>query len=711
MGERYLCFEGKSALFGIFPVTFMIFCAAASVSRAFRVDKIFIQSSASQLRSFSIASKSPVFWSRGLLHRHDTSRMYPPDRIRRRMYLEGSLVEKSVWWSYEQCITELMFRERVVGKLRPREMGAVQDYLLLNRPLVETYSVDGLPETAKVNALFRQVTTEQKENFCNISGFSEGQYAYLTRCICYVADFCAKEQSAEPALVAWHKLKEVGFVPRENTISTYMYVLSLSPEAQEACWEVASFHDFMFKPNEKTITIRIKSLVARGDAPAAERLLGSLPCKGDRSEWKRLRTFTPILSYYCETGRMGAALRLFRQMKRSDGVFFDAETYGQLVASLARRGWFRVDAHSIDSIVDCGFSVGPALFDEVSTEMADDLLELSEAAVSEIASGFADGHVRRSDPKVTINNARQMNCGDVEKARSNDNLIGRVVVNSTTALCPQTGATLRLMELTELQRLKVHDTLLKMAAAQHEDFGAKLRCAGKSDEARDGQFAINELSKFSSWLHDRDFSAVIDGPNVAFFGHGSFHYSQIKLVVDKLLSFGENPLVIMPEKYAMPKFWLAGLGLTQDLTVSELEIMQSLVDNGKMYIVPSGCLDDYYWMLASVANQNGEVSSVRKSQLPGLRPLLVTNDQMRDHRLSLLEPRLFRRWMSCHVVNYDIRSYVNDEGDSRQVQFYPADVFSREIQGNQAKNHTGLAWHFPVSEWPEFDRFCVAIRR
>ena len=139
-----------------------------------------------------------------------------------------------------------------------------------------------------------------------------------------------------------------------------------------------------------------------------------------------------------------------------------------------------------------------------------------------------------------------------------------------------------------------------------------------------------------------------------------------------------------------------------------------------MYVVPSQCLDDYYWMLASVTNQTNakqqdglHVSATDEAgRFPGLRPMLVTNDQMRDHKLDLLEPREFRRWCSCHIVNYKISAFVKDEWEkNREVVFHPADFFSREIQGNVHERGNGLVWQFPVTGWEEPDRLCIWINQ
>mmetsp|Transcript_48357 Transcript_48357/g.139083 ORF Transcript_48357/g.139083 Transcript_48357/m.139083 type:complete len:133 (-) Transcript_48357:2013-2411(-) len=124
-------------------------------------------------------------------------------------------------------------------------------------------------------------------------------------------------------------------------------------------------------------------------------------------------------------------------------------------------------------------------------------------------------------------------------------------------------------------------------------------------------------------------------------------------------------------------------------------------------------------MLASVSNQTvaRDTEDLRvapentEGRLPGLRPMLITNDQMRDHKLDLLEPREFRRWRSCHIVSYDITPFEKNEWeDKRIVELSPADFFSREIQGNLHGNGKTTVWHFPVSEWEEPGaRFCIWI--
>lgn len=665
------------------------------------------------------------------------------------------------WLLYTKLMTDVMQRDRVIGKkICLHEIRAVQEYLLQNCALIGLPSPPSLSTadygTDENHATFRNRVEQHKNVFLKHVKFTLAAHDYCGRCLVYLADFCAKKQLPVPCVPAWHKVRECGFAPRDNAVSTYLYVLAMPDDApagvnglddaknqlriqqQEACLDVAIFHDLLYAPSEKAVTLRIKALIAKGEVKAAEQILALLPDKkgvtaGENSgpslsTGKRLRTYVPILQQYCDSGDVMSALRLYREMKIADGVYLNAETYAMVIAAAARHGWFRTLLEQPEAIKSCdlkqhGFvaSSGPALFDELATQMASDILELDESSSNTIVDGFNKGFATEST--------------DADKPSRL--FVGRVSVNDTTAVCPVSGAKLRLFTLPDDQRRNVHDTLLQMASSQHEEYGEKLLArrqgksgstiSGSSLEARDGKYAFTELFRFSEWLRLRDgvpFTAFIDGPNVAYYGHGDVHWKQVQLVVDKLEEMGETPLVIMPQKYVAPKFWLSSVGFTQELSVHDLATINKLVDSKKMYVVPTACLDDYYWMISSVAKQRQNLgqhvtSDNNSGRLPGQRPILVTNDQMRDHRLSLLEPRLFRRWKSCHIVNYDIQ--MNEKNyfvkrsekngwEERQVTLFAADFFSREIQGNAAAHFdNSTAWHFPVSEWPESDRLCVTI--
>lgn len=653
---------------------------------------------------------------------------------------EKGLFEAPLWDMYESTLRTVIESRRVRRNTKDEEEldPIIMDCLLANRAFLPPPPLCCFPneKSGAAHDDFRHIMSEQKQHFLNQTGWTEANYNFAMRTLTYMGDYCAKTQSPGPLLVAWHKLKEAGMVPRENCISTYLYVLSLwnqnnqttSLEQEDISEEVAIFHDLLYEPNEKTATLRIKYLIANGDATGAEELLNAMSKKSSASgDWTKLRTYVPILALYCSNGDVSSALRLFKQMRNSSGVIFEPETYALLIGTLAEKGYFRRGCDDVPGAAALGFLAlsGPRLLDELAAEMAEDILEINDDSARILYNAFATGFRETEEGRhLHPLSANEQLLPDSNFAANDELVIGRVPVDENTAICPRTHAKLRLLRLEEEQRKEVHDTLLEMAAAQYDEFREKLesRFKNRMEDMEGSDFAVRELSRFSSWLDEREgepFTAIVDGPNVAYFGHSDVRYSQVKSVVKELEKMNEQPLVVMPQKYVAPKFHL-GLGYIQELGEKDLLVMNELIESERLYIVPSRCLDDYYWMLASVSNQTraraGADMTVstndRDGRLPGLRPLLLTNDQMRDHKLEILEPRLFRRWCSCHIVNYNLTDVGENEWEEGEIQLYPADFFSREIQGNPTPNsNNATAWHLPVSEWEDNHRLCIRIPR
>ena len=70
--------------------------------------------------------------------------------------------------------------------------------------------------------------------------------------------------------------------------------------------EVATFHDLLYEPTEKSISLRVKGLVRRGEVAEAEALLLSM----SKSSFKmlRLQTYLRVLQGYCAKGDCEAAV-------------------------------------------------------------------------------------------------------------------------------------------------------------------------------------------------------------------------------------------------------------------------------------------------------------------------------------------------------------------------------------------------------------------
>eukprot|EP00980_Cylindrotheca_fusiformis_P017892 scaffold5682_cov140-Cylindrotheca_fusiformis.AAC.3 len=613
--------------------------------------------------------------------------------------------DDDMWTEYESAAAEVFESKRALKKEKLENLKEARNALLSRDRL------RSIPSPRRDGEATKEYLAGQKARYMEHYKLTSAQFSYVTRCLVYLGDFCAKQKRAAGIRVAWEKMKESGMLPRENAISTYMYILGIDDVYSDALVEVATFHDSLFPPNEKTITLRIKSLIGRDEVEEAEKLLSSLSDEKDGVGFKKLRTFLPILEHYCTSGDANSILRIFRQMRNSPCVIFDADSYALIIGSLAELGCFCVGAKAIDEAATAGFTAthGPTLFDEIASEMADDILELTEPAARRLLSSFTRGF---SLENLVIDCEIPEMQSDDESSDSPVKL-GRVEIDTTTALCPGTGTKLRLIALDEYQRQHVHDTLIKMAGIQFVEF-----TKGRKKPMEENM-GVEELTLFSNWLDTREgkaFTVVVDGPNVGFHGSGSFHYSQLMHVVRELERMGETPLVTMPSKYIGPTFKLR-CGQRQYLSDKDLAFIDSLMEKERIYVVPSLCLDDYYWMLASVSNQtmSRQMSGLeveacdQAGRFPGLRPMLVTNDQMRDHKLDLLTAREFRRWSSCHIVNYEVPKVEQGEWEDRHVKFFPADFFSREIQGNTNGIVDGTVWHFPVTEWGESSRFCIAI--
>ncbi|KAJ8602932.1 hypothetical protein CTAYLR_001506 [Chrysophaeum taylorii] len=205
---------------------------------------------------------------------------------------------------------------------------------------------------------------------------------------------------------------------------------------------------------------------------------------------------------------------------------------------------------------------------------------------------------------------------------------------------------------------------------------------------------LDELVKFVAWLDDHPtFTAVVDGPNVAYFNQnydgGGFNVSQLGSVVSSLERNGHVVLVVMPAKYCerhvpnhakQPRTTrMRASSPRQELSDADREILASWAAAGSLYAVPRGCHDDMYWMVATVA---------------GAAPIAVTNDRIRDHWHKLVGEREYRRWQSAKVANFGIEIMNNDTRDvAVHLRFPP--TLARQIHATLLPDPPATAWHIP----------------
>ena len=323
-------------------------------------------------------------------------------------------------------------------------------------------------------------------------------------------------------------MKELGLVPRQNTVSAYLFVLSTAAgrdndlvysaehagsNKSEIMGEVANLHDILYQPTENTIALRIKALISNGEPSAAEELLKLFPIvekekkkknKKKNSGELKLRTCLPILEFYCDKGKISDTLRFYKIMRESPAVYFEGETYTMVICAIAEKGYFREDSLPITDACDLGYSpgFGAKLLDQILSDTADDIFDLTASLAVQIRNslvvGFGGLDVSRNlwkvPPDCTL-------LPMLEEADENELLACRVTI-SNSALCPRTNAKLRLIMLAKEERKRVHDSLVDMANADFDVYNSKLADKLQNpniDQYEEG-FSGKELEKFTTWL-------------------------------------------------------------------------------------------------------------------------------------------------------------------------------------------------------------------
>lgn len=655
------------------------------------------------------------------------------------------------------------FADPVIAWLQSEEPAIPQDLPMFQQALQK--GVQPLDPSNKASHVFESAgdTHRQRKRFLEKMEWDDKQYKMAQGVLVQITNLCAKNARGQPIEVIWEKIKEAGISDKKilhnmlyvsATFSTgnrrkrakYGQLAGLSildvldaespsdgsgdgqqddEELVDMSDEIAIYHDMLHSPTEQSINIRVRLLVSQGNAKEAERLLN------DHSDGEiRLRAYTPILRLYLEQGDVSSGLQLYKRMKSLPLVHFDAETYVHLIAGMAENGVLSPSAKPITGAKDLGYSTGcgPRFFNELVAEMAQEVVEISSSSAQRLYNAIVKGF-----PRAGLEKSQSLSPLKVltEPADEDELIASRVSIKPATGECRRSGTILRLINLSEDQREKLRKSVLTLSRTEQMKFEEQNRMG--SDRRRDRRSDVradDKLDEFYMVLDKREgepFTAVVDGPNVGYymqnFEDGRFSYHQIKFVVDSLESRGERALVVLPRKYCLDSFFITiGSGggsegvRKQFLAPDEIAIRDNLINSGKVYVVPPGLLDDFYWILASVS---GQTTSRKGKNLyvppkdpsgrwPGTRPLIITNDQMSDHKLEMMEPMSFRRWYANCIVNYNFGAFVGGECAYSEMGFSNADFFSREIQGNTSGKNSSV-WHFPLSDMGDDDWFCVRI--
>ncbi|KAG5466558.1 hypothetical protein LSCM4_01710 [Leishmania orientalis] len=275
---------------------------------------------------------------------------------------------------------------------------------------------------------------------------------------------------------------------------------------------------------------------------------------------------------------------------------------------------------------------------------------------------------------------------------------GDVAPVSDEGVCSRCGERLQSFDLTPEDRaVLVHDLVEKLV---------KPRLQGSSRYEPDTEVTRDTISQ--RWKEFEDFKAaaetmsydtVIDGANVGYYGLNSW-YTEAK---DALLrTRGVDPSsVSSAERFKVPfpvdvapKF-----SLIEDMrTAAERNGRKAVIVLHNRHLVnptpenalyaarwreinallpsPAFLNDDYCWLYAVLMRQDS---------------CIISNDQMRDHYFTVLQPRFFMRWRQRHRITY--KALYNKAAQAATLRIHLPRAYSVWVQagGVASQRH----WHIP----------------
>ncbi|KAJ1447435.1 hypothetical protein M885DRAFT_542799 [Pelagophyceae sp. CCMP2097] len=455
------------------------------------------------------------------------------------------------------------------------------------------------------------------------------------------------------------------------------------------------------RATEASYSQLVHAHVGAGDFDAAEMAVQTMAAAKIEP---RLRTFAPLALALCEKGSPVAAGKLLKDMIASYAVEPSEELYAVVLSSLAERARAEPESAPFVEAMASVLVDMKASLDYVSVEW----LELVEAAMRPrhgAAAGTPDaGDAGVHDVVQGGQAGAQPASVDAACAPAARDFFDAhwVELSPTGESCPRCRARLSQSGLVRSERRAFEAKLAEVALAssEHEE-----RC----------------LSKFACWLRDHPwkFTAVVDGPNVAYYNQnfegGKFDVGQVQKVVEHLESLGHVVLVVLPAKYCesrtVPNHSKSSKRRTNDdgdsplapkeakgspstkrfsLSTEEQAVLSGWYRRGMLYSVRRGCHDDLYWMLATVVCDNA---------------ISITNDLVRDHWYKLVGERDYRRWSSMYIAKFSSARAEDapEEVDGQKV-FAPFEPtlalpppFARQI--HQISVEAGeTTWHIPAPE-------------
>lgn len=275
---------------------------------------------------------------------------------------------------------------------------------------------------------------------------------------------------------------------------------------------------------------------------------------------------------------------------------------------------------------------------------------------------------------------------------------GTVAPVSDDGVCSNCGAQLQSFDLSpENRAVLVHDLVEKLV---------KPRLQGCSRYEPDTEVSEDtvcqrwrEFEEFKAAAAKMSYDTVIDGANVGYYGLNSW-YTEAK---DALLrSRGIDPSSVpSADRFSVPfpvdvapKFSLIEdmrtaaerRGKKAVIVLHNRHLAQPTPENatyaarwrnmGALLPSPAFLNDDYCWLYAVLTRQDS---------------CIISNDQMRDHYFTVLQPRFFVRWRQRHRITY--KALYNKSARAATLRIHLPRAYSVWVQacGAASQRH----WHIP----------------
>lgn len=409
-------------------------------------------------------------------------------------------------------------------------------------------------------------------------------------------------------------------LPRNTTVSKVLYAWCACPALVDAGLQVVTtllqhqtdlpdaFHA-AFDERVAAVALRLAVQAASVDAGLIRRIIDALP----PDAFKR-RVFQPLFAHCRATANVPLCFEFFALARAKQLELWDT------------------DYHDVLAAIDAA------------------------TASKGLAKEAAAAYVHRTLEEMT---EQHPVVGAANAALLQKLLGGSVASVSAEGVCDHCGTQLQSFDLSLADRtVLVEDVVEKLVRPRVEGCSRYEPDVQVSSETQQQRW--KEFEAFKDAVREMDFDTVIDGANVGYYGLSSW-YTEAK---DALLrARGVDPATVnAAERFNVPfpvdvspKF-----SLIEDMrTAAEKHGKRAIIvlhnrhlhnpttENapfaekwramGALLPSPGFLNDDYCWLYAVLTRKDSSI---------------ISNDQMRDHHFSMLQPRFFVRWRQRHRITY-----------------------------------------------------------